>query len=63
MKVIQNYTPTLNFVKKKFIDILKHIDIQSQANYDEHQNSKKSLHILENCASGVQIDNIEQVVV
>ena len=45
------------------MDILKHTDIQSQANYDEHQNSEKSSHILENRASGVQIGNIEQVIV
>ena len=64
MKVIQNYTLTLDFVKKKIIDISKkHTDLQSQANYDDKKDSKKSLHILEDGASGVQVDDIEQVIV
>ena len=30
----------------------KHIDLQSQENYDDKRNSKKSLHVLEDGASG-----------
>jgi hypothetical protein len=53
VKVIQNYTLTLNLVKEKFIDNdKKHIDLRSRAIYDDKKNSKKSLHILEDNASG-----------
>ena len=42
----------------------KHTDLQSQAIfYDKKNNSKKSLHILEDGASGVQVGDIEQVIV
>ena len=34
-----------------------------QAIYDDKNNSKKSLHTLEDCASGVQVGDIEQVIV
>ena len=37
----------------------KHIDLQSQAIYDEKKDSKKSLHNLEDCASRAQIVYIE----
>ena len=39
------------------------MDLQSQAVFDDKNNSKKSLHILEDGASGVQVGNIEQVIV
>jgi hypothetical protein len=54
MKAIQNYTLTLNFVKKKLTDILKNILIYK---------AKKIVHILEDGASGVQIGDIEQVTI
>ena len=41
----------------------KHINLQSQAVYDDKKNSKKNLHILENGASGVQVGDIEQMTV
>ena len=41
----------------------KHIDLQSQAIYDDKNDSKKSLHILEDSASGVQVGDIEQAIV
>ena len=45
----------------RIIDTLKNdIDLQSQANYDEKKNSRKSLHISEDGASGVQVGNIEE---
>ena len=40
-----------------------HIDLQSQAINDDENNFKKSLHILEDGASGVQVGDIEQVIV
>ena len=54
-KAIQNYTLTLNFVKTKIINILKHIGLKSQTNYDDKKSFKKNLHILEDDASGVQV--------
>jgi hypothetical protein len=36
------------------------IDPQSQAIHDVKKNSNKSLHILEDGASGVQVSDIEQ---
>ena len=65
MKVIQNYILILNFVKIIIIDIQqkKHNDPQSQAIYDDKNNSKKSLYMLENDASGVQVGDIEQAIV
>ena len=39
------------------------MDIQSQANYHDIKNSKKTLHILEYIRSGVQVGDIEQVTV
>ena len=56
--MIKLYVLTLNFVKKKIIDVLKNIDLQSQAIYDDKKNSKKSLHISEDNASGVQVGYI-----
>ena len=35
--------------------------LQSQAIYDDKKNSKKSLHVLEDSASGVQVGDIEQM--
>ena len=37
---------------------LKNIVLQSQAIYDDKKNPKKSLHILEDGASGVQVGDI-----
>jgi hypothetical protein len=39
----------------------KHIDLQSQAIYDDKNNSKNVLHILKDGASDVQVGDIEQV--
>lgn len=58
VKVIQNYTLPLNFVKKKH----RHIDLQCQAIYDDKKNPEKSLHIWEDVARGVQVGDIEQVI-
>ena len=58
--MIQLYVLTLNLIK---IFFLKHVDLQSQAIYDDKTNSKKNLHISEYSASGVQIDDIEQMIV
>ena len=33
------------------------------SNYDDKKNFEKSLHILKDNASGVQVDDIEQVIV
>ena len=64
MRAIQNYILTLKFEKIKIHKrFLKHTDLQSQANYDDKTNSKKNLHILEDGASGVQIGDIDQVIV
>ena len=62
MKVIQNYTLTLNFVKDEIIDIQKNILIckAKQFMMKKENNSKKSLHILED---GVQVGDIRQVIV
>ena len=51
---------TLSFINKKFIDIQKNIDLQGQSIYVEKNNSKKSLHILEDSASGVQVRDINK---
>ena len=45
------------------MDIKKQIDLQSLAIYDDKNNSKKSLHILEDGVSGVQVGDIEQVTI
>ena len=63
MKVIQNYTLTLNFVKKKKQTYSKHTNLQSQENYDDNFFSKKNLHILKDGTSGVQLGVIEQVTI
>ena len=47
-------------MQKKIIDIFKHINLQSQAIFNDKKNSKKSLHILAGDASGVQVGDIEQ---
>jgi hypothetical protein len=60
VKVIQNYTLTFNFVKKNPQTFKKHIELQSQAINVDKNNTKKSLHILGNGASGVQVGVIEQ---
>ena len=61
MKVIQDYTLTLNFVKKNAWIFLKRISLKTKKNYDDKHNFRKSLHILEENASGVQIGDIELV--
>ena len=62
--VFQNYTLTLNFVKKKkILNTLKTYWSTSQANYDDKKYSKKCLHNLEDSASGGQVGDIEQVIV
>ena len=50
--------------EENIIDIeKKHIDLQSQAIDDDKNNSKKSLHILEDGASSVQVGDSEQAIV
>ena len=51
------------FCQEKFIDNKKNIDLQSQAIPWWQKKSKKSLHILEDSASGVQVGDVEQVIV
>ena len=63
MKAIQNYTLTLNFVKKKIIDIIKKYWSTKSSKLWWQNNSKNSLHILEDEASGVQIGDTEQMIV
>ena len=58
--MIQFYVWTLNFVKKRSH---RQNDLQSQAIYDDNFLFKKSLHILEDGASGVQAGDIEQMIV
>ena len=61
MKVIQNYTLTLNLSKKKIIkNILLYKAKQIMMTSKIY---KKSLHILEDGTSGVQVVTIEQVIV
>ena len=50
-------------MKEKTYTLKKHIDLQSQAIYDDNNNSKKNLHILEDGASGVQVGDIEQATI
>ena len=54
----------MNFVKKKIINILRTYHF-TKPNNPRRQNNKykKSLHILEDAASGVQVRDIEQVIV
>jgi hypothetical protein len=40
----------------------KHVSLQSQVIYYDKKNSKESLHILEDVASGVQVGDIEQAI-
>ena len=61
--MIQNYILTLNFVKKKIIDILKTNWSTTPSKLWWPKNSKKSLHILEDGTNGVQVDDIQQVIV
>ena len=65
MKVIRNYTLSLNFVKKKkIIDILKTYGSTKPSKlWWPKKKSKKSLHILEDDTSGVQVGDIEQAIV
>ena len=51
------------YEEKKSYTFLKHIDLQSQANHDDKNNSKKSSHILDDSPSGVQVGDFEQVIV
>ena len=55
----------LNMSKDQELSTLPclHLDMQSQAIYDDQNKSKKSLHILEDIVSGVQVGDIEQVIV
>jgi hypothetical protein len=56
VKVIQNYILTLNFVKdKNHKHLKKHIDTQCRA-VDVDKKNSKSLHILEDGASSVQVE-------
>ena len=48
-----------NFEEKKNHRHFKTYDLQSQQIYDDKNNSKKSPHILEDGASGVQVDDIK----
>ena len=50
------------FCEEKFIDIQKIIKLQSQAINDDFF-KKKILHIFEDSASGVQVGDIEQVII
>ena len=45
------------------MNISNSVNLQSQAIYDDQKNSNRSLHILEDGASGVQVGDIEQVIV
>ena len=47
----------------KTMNISNSVNLQSQAIYDDQKNSNRSLHILEDGASGVQVGDIEQVIV
>jgi hypothetical protein len=50
--------------KNKFIDIQeKWLDSQSCAIYDDKNNSHKTLHILKDNASDVQVDDIGQATI
>jgi hypothetical protein len=64
MKVIQNYELTLGFVKKKIIGMLKNILLyKAKQTMLTRQNYKKSLCILEDGTSSVQVGDIEQVTI
>jgi hypothetical protein len=54
VKVIQNYTLILHFVKENIITFEKDIDLQSQTIYIDKL-FMKSLHISEDGASRVQV--------
>jgi hypothetical protein len=61
--VSKSYTNFGFCEEKKTQTFQEHIDLQSQANYDDKKYSKKSLHILEDGASGVQVGDIEQMTI
>ena len=63
MKVLQNYIPTLNFLKEIINNIWKHIDLQSQALCVDKNNLKKILYVLEDGASSVPVGDVEQKIV
>ena len=65
MKVIHNYTLTLNFVKEKIINHFYNILVYKvkKIMMTKKIKSKKSLHILEDDASGRQVGDIEQAIV
>ena len=46
------YTTYESCEEKNHRKLKKHIDLQSQVIFDDKKNSKKSLHILEDSASG-----------
>ena len=56
--MFQKYTLTLNLWRKIS---RRYKNILSQGIYDDKKNSKKSLYILKDGASGVQAGDIEQV--
>ena len=61
--MIQIYILILNWWRKNSWTLKKHIDLQSQSIYDDINDSKKFFHVLEDGASGVQVDDIEQAIV
>ena len=51
-------------MKKQILEkIQKNVELQSQEIYVDKKNSKKIWHILEDSASGVQVEDVEQVTI
>ena len=64
MKVIQNYALSLSFVKKKFINIQKtYLIYKAKQLMMTKTISRKSLHMLEDNASGVQVGDMKQAAI
>jgi hypothetical protein len=65
MIVSQNFTLALKFCEEKYYKHLeKQSNLQSQANRDDKKNSRQVyIYSLEDSASGVQVSNIELVIV
>ena len=61
--MIQNYTLTFNCEEKNHSHFKFILLYESQEIYDDKLNSKKSLYILEDGASGVQVGDIKHVIV
>ena len=57
------YTNFEFFLKINTYNTQKHIDLWSQTIDDDKINTKKSLHVLEDNASVVQVGDIEQIIV